>query len=395
MVMQHLEFASREEAIIRRYSLLAEHGVTLLAYGDAAGLLRCVSPGGLAYLGRAQPEGAATPAATPPATPLAALFCPEERPRVQKAVEQVLASGVATAIEVRLERAAGTPLWAQIRLARLELASGQHELQLTALDITPWKEGQSRLEHLATHDPLTGLANRALCLDRVGQSIVQSKRRASRFSVMLLDLDGFKKVNDSLGHGIGDQLLQEAARRLTTTLRELDTVARIGGDEFVLVLPETSESKVLEAIASRVLDALGRPYFIDEHELYLSASIGTAVWPEHGTDVQVLMQHADTAMYRSKDQGKGRHCLFTPEMVEKGAYRLRLEAAMHEGIRNGEFSLHYQPIVDPHTREPYAMEALMRWERPGKNQMSPAEFIPLAEANGLITLLGAWALRTA
>ena len=148
-------------------------------------------------------------------------------------------------------------------------------------------------------------------------------------------------------------------------------------------------------IANRVLDALGRPYFIAEHELYLSASIGLAVWPEHGSDVQVLMQHADIAMYRAKDQGKGGHCIFSPQLVEKGAYRLRLEAAMHEGIRNGEFSLHYQPIVNPHTRRPYAVEALMRWERPGEASMSPAEFIPLAEANGLITLLGAWALRTA
>ena len=197
--MQQLEVASREEGIIRRFSLLAEHAVTLLAYADAAGHLRYMSPRGLDFLGRTPLEGRGAP--------LARLFCGDDQDRVQRAVEQVLADAIAVTFEARVERTFGNPAWVQVRLARLALNDGAHEVQLTATDITPWKEGQSRLEHLAMHDPLTGLANRALCLDRVGQAIVQGKRRGSGFCVMLLDLDGFKKVNDSLGHGTGDELL--------------------------------------------------------------------------------------------------------------------------------------------------------------------------------------------
>ncbi|WP_019142283.1 putative bifunctional diguanylate cyclase/phosphodiesterase [Noviherbaspirillum massiliense] len=257
------------------------------------------------------------------------------------------------------------------------------------------RHANERLHHLALHDGLTRLPNRTLLEDRIIQAISSAQRSGKPFSVMFLDLDRFKTINDSLGHHYGDKLLQAVAQRLTAILRSEDTVARIGGDEFVVVLREMAEAQAAAHIAEKILTALARPFSIEGQEQNISSSIGISIYPDDGTDLRALMMHADSAMYHAKNMGRNNYQFFTKEMNAAAAMRLEMEKSLRHALENGEFELHYQPKVSTASGEIVAMEALVRWRHPQKGLVSPAEFIPLAEDMGLIIPLGAWVLSTA
>jgi diguanylate cyclase (GGDEF)-like protein len=260
-------------------------------------------------------------------------------------------------------------------------------------DISKFKLAEAALRHQVLHDALTGLPSRDVLHDRLQRLLDTRRRTGGDFAVVALDLDSFKKVNDSLGRAVGDEVLKQTAARLTKLLRATDTVARLSADEFVLLLPGVADGTSFDSICVRVLAAVQRPFHVEEHTLHLTASLGAAVFPAHGEDVETLLSNADMALSRAKELGKDRFFVFEPELRQRSSRTMSLEAALHEGVRNGEFLLHYQPICVASDGRVAGVEALMRWQRPGHGLVSPADFIPLVEANGLINLLGAWAFK--
>lgn len=317
-----------------------------------------------------------------------------DRPAIDLLITQAVQAGQPSKANVRINTLAGA-LWIELQICAYGDASDEVELLAVGRDISSQQATEERLRHMATHDALTGLPNRSLLSDRVRMAIAQGRRTAQGFSVLALDLDGFKKVNDALGHPVGDALLRVAAMRLSDTLRDVDTLARVGGDEFVAVLPgAVSEAEIL-VIARRMISTMQLPFEIQGHTLYVGTSIGAAVFPDHGDSEVKLLAHADTAMYRAKETGKARCIIYNQEKFTQPEHDVSMEAAMFQAVRDGEFLLHYQPIVDARTRQIMGFEALMRWNHPGQGLISPAQFIPMAESNGLINLLGAWALKAA
>ena len=262
-------------------------------------------------------------------------------------------------------------------------------------DITDRKEAEERIRYMAQHDALTGLPNRLLFEDRISQAIAQAHRNNKRVGVLFIDLDHFKHINDSLGHHIGDRLLQAAAERLQRCLREGDSVCRLGGDEFVISLPSLADSQDATVVANKVLEAFSRPFEVDGRELHVGGSIGISVSPEDGEDATVLMRAADTAMYHAKEKGRGNYRFFTAALNEAAQQRLAMANQLRQALAQGEFALHYQPQVDLESGRIFSVEALLRWQRPGREPISCGDFISVAEETGLILPLGEWALREA
>jgi diguanylate cyclase (GGDEF)-like protein/PAS domain S-box-containing protein len=325
---------------------------------------------------------------------LADLVEQADRPAVETLISQAAGASVPTKSNVRILTANGV-IWIELQVTAFTSADGDTELLAVGRDISSQQATEERLRHMATHDALTGLPNRSLLSDRIRMAIAQARRTGRDFSVLALDLDGFKKVNDALGHPVGDALLRVAAMRLSETLRNVDTLARVGGDEFVAVLPGAVSETEIQSIARRMISTMQLPFDIQGHILYVSTSIGAAVFPGHGDSEVKLLAHADTAMYRAKETGKARCVVYSHEKFTQPEHDVSMEAAMFQAVRDGEFLLHYQPIVDARTRQIVGFEALMRWGREEQGMVSPAQFIPMAESNGLINLLGAWALKAA
>jgi diguanylate cyclase (GGDEF)-like protein len=274
----------------------------------------------------------------------------------------------------------------------------EHVLRLEEVITTRTKglEAANRqLRHLATHDSLTGLPNRVLLDDRLQQAIAHADRDLRSFAVLICDLDRFKLINDSLGHRAGDELLQEVARRLLTVVRTADTVARFGGDEFVLIGTSTGDAEDAAALAVRVMDVLQAPVRIAAIDIHTSPSIGIAMYPDDGVTMQALLAHADAAMYSAKQHGRGNFRRYTPGMDAGTEDRVQLESDLHNALTQNQFQLYYQPKVDTRTGEVRSAEALIRWLHPARGIVSPAEFIPLAEECGLIGAIGGWVIREA
>jgi diguanylate cyclase (GGDEF)-like protein len=251
------------------------------------------------------------------------------------------------------------------------------------------------IEHLAYHDALTGLPNRPLFLDRLIVALAQATRSGQNLAVFFLDLDRFKDINDSLGHTIGDALLKAVADRIRRCVREGDTIARFGGDEFTLMIPKIENVEDAAKIAQKIIETLKIPFTIAERELFVTTSIGISLYPTDGTDPDTLVRNADTAMYRAKDQGRDNYQLYAPAMNANALERLALENMLRKALTHKELVVFYQPLVDARTKAIHGVEALIRWQHPQLGLLSPAHFISAAELSGLIVPIGNWVLRTA
>lgn len=266
--------------------------------------------------------------------------------------------------------------------------------QLT-VELEERRRAEARLDHMARYDSLTGIPNRALFYERLGAAIAAG-RRAQRFvAVLFVDLDRFKSINDTLGHDVGDRLLQRAAALLRAAVREDDVVARLGGDEFGLILPELMRKEDAAVVARKLLNAFGQPLQVGRHELYVTPSIGVSVYPEDGDSPELLIKSADTAMYKAKEGGRNAFRFYAPQMNARALERLELETALRHAVDREQFVLYYQPKFSMPGRRLAGAEALLRWQRSDGAVVSPAEFIPLLEETGLIQAVGAWTIRTA
>lgn len=262
-------------------------------------------------------------------------------------------------------------------------------------DITQRKQSEERLQFLASHDALTHLPNRMLLQERIEQGLLRARRSNGKLAVLFIDLDRFKVINDTLGHHAGDMLLQEAARRLKECLRVSDTVARQGGDEFVVLIEDFSDVQYLSSVARKIMAVLAQPFILLNQELYISASIGISVYPQDGMDIHALLKNADVAMYRAKESGKNTFHFYAAESNVHSVERLALENSLRRALEREEFVLHFQPKVNLRTGKIIGAEALLRWQHPELGLIKPADFISLAEETGLIIPIGAWAIEEA
>jgi len=298
---------------------------------------------------------------------------------------------------LRNYRKDGTMFWNELFIAPISDATRDDVTHFVSVinDVSDRMQYQEALEHQATHDSLTGLANRSLLNDRIGHSIALARRSGRQVAVALLDLDHFKHVNDAYGHSAGDALLREISVRLRRCVRESDTVARLGGDEFVVVLSDLAQPEDAEHVAQKIVAAMADPIRIDGREVYVGASIGLALYPRDGEHGEILLRNADIAMYRVKEHGRNSVRSFSPELADQALDRADMQGALRRALEREEFALHYQPKVDVRTRRIVGAEALVRWHHPQMGLTHPGEFIPLAEETGLILQLGSWVMQEA
>lgn len=299
-------------------------------------------------------------------------------------------------VVLRNYRKDGSMYWSELNISPVRNDAGTvtHYIGVHS-DITDAKTHQDELARQANHDSLTGLPNRNLLWDRIDGACARTQRYGEFAAVAFLDLDNFKLVNDSLGHTLGDHLLRAVAKRLESSLRASDTVARLGGDEFVLVLSDQNSEQLVSGELQRIVDLFSQPFSVDGKDVFITASVGVALYPQDAKDAEALMKSAELAMYRVKDSGRNAYQLYTAEMQTRVSERIALEGMLRRALERGEFSLHYQPQVDLRTNRIFGCEALLRWNQPDLGMIGPAKFIPLAEETGLIVPIGEWIVRTA
>jgi diguanylate cyclase (GGDEF)-like protein/PAS domain S-box-containing protein len=307
---------------------------------------------------------------------------------------KIATAGMPVVFEWKCYNSKADIFYSEIHLNSFEL-SGKIYVLAIIRDISDRKEAEEKLLHQANFDPLTGLPNRLLAFDRITQAIKRADRSSKKVALMFIDVDQFKKVNDTLGHAQGDKLLIEVGKRLLTCVREVDTLARLGGDEFLIVMSSIIDIMETNAVAERILYALSQPYFFEKREIYLSASIGITSYPEDSEDPQTLLRNADTAMYLAKDSGRNTFSHYTSALNDMAEERFNIETKLRHAITNNELTLNYQPQIDIRDGSLIGAEALIRWTNPELGFVPPDKFIPLAEDLGLMNQIGDWVLNQA
>ena len=332
----------------------------------------------------------------------------DDAARLKRACTQAAASGEGFSIDHRVVSPAGQVRYVHQQVEVIERHSDGSALRLAGAlhDITERKDAEEQIRRLAYYDPLTGLPNRMLFGETLSRAVAQAARQQRRLAVMFVDLDNFKRVNDTLGHRAGDELLRLASARLASTLRGHDTlsrqygedstssIARLGGDEFIVLLTDVPSATDAAAVARRLVDVLREPVTVQGTEVFVGGSVGVAVYPEDGSDTDTLLMNADTAMYRAKASGRGSFQLYDRSMNDRALDHLRMETRLRRALERNEFVLHYQPRVDVVSGCIVGAEALIRWQHPERGLLPPSDFIPLVEEAGLVIPIGEWAIRT-
>lgn len=325
------------------------------------------------------------------------MLAPEDVKRAMQSVNQVICEGIAqvSGVEYNALKKNGNVFPVLVYSTPIMRNGVSNGMLVVIIDITYIKKQEKVILHQAHFDSLTNLPNRFLSLDRLNQALLSKKRTRAPLAVLFLDLDDFKKINDTLGHEVGDLLLVQVANRLSSALRATDTIGRLGGDEFIVVLGEIQHGADTQPVAENLLNKMRQPFIVAGHELVLTATIGVALFPEDGETSAELVRSADTAMYSAKADGGNAHCYFTNKMKEDVSRQLLLEQHLRNALLNNELHVHYQPLVTVHDKSIFGFEALIRWCNPELGEISPEEFIPTAERTGLIVAIGEYVLTEA
>jgi diguanylate cyclase (GGDEF)-like protein/PAS domain S-box-containing protein len=371
-----------------RFRALVQNSFDIITIHDESGVTHYESPAASRILG--YPPGSLVGK-----TPFETVH-PKDVARARDAFGAVLKGEVSPLPTVlRFRHADGSWIHLEVLGNNLLDHPGIRGIVLTSRDVSERKRAEQRAQYLANYDVLTGLPNRFLVQDRLTQAVAQAHRNKLRVGLMHIDLDRFKLVNETLGHYVGDALLKQAADRIRKLVREGDTVARVGGDEFTIVYPNVSNLPALSITAERLLEDLARPFPSEGQDLFVSASLGISLYPDDAGSVDELIKHADAAMYSAKHLGRNNYQFFTTDLNREVQERMMIEAGLRTAIHRNELSLVFQPKIDLATRRVFGAEALLRWNHPKLGLISPARFVPVAEEAGLVGAIGEWVLRTA